>query len=171
MCVCSWQNCNKENVFVRRSKHCEHERLGTEAGEDEVMMLSSRQPASRDSGLDADGWSVNRPLVNRPVVSRPVVNRPVVKGSGQVGEAAMKRKTLRRCDDGQLLVSESFTADSEAAEPGNHCVFALCIYTCELYTLCTEPGNHCVFALCVYIRVNCTHYVLNLVITVCLHCV
>ena len=144
MCVCSWQNCNKENVFVRRSKHCEHERLGTEAGEDEVMMLSSRQPAIRDSGLDADGWSVNRPMVNSPVV-----NRPVVKGSGQVGEAAMKRKTLRRCDDGQLLVSESFTTDSEAA----------------------EPGNHCVFALCVYIRVNCTHYELNLVITVCLHCV
>ena len=128
VCVCSWQNCNKENVFVRRSKHCEHERLGTEAGEDEVMMLSSRRPASRDSGLDADGWSV----------SRPMVKRPVVKGSGQVREAAMKRKTLRRCDDGQLLVSESFTTDSEAAEPGNHCVFALCIYTCELYTLCPD---------------------------------
>lgn len=48
--------------------------------------------------------------------------RSAVRNVGSRPENVMKRKTLRRCGDGQVSVSESFT-ESEAAEDGIHSTF------------------------------------------------
>jgi len=90
------------------SRFTHREQLAAAAADDDdddrdVMLLMSDQ--CRDG---------TRPSVG---VGR---DRQAVGVSGH-RERVMKRKTLRRCDDGQMSVSESFT-ESEAAEAGTQSV-------------------------------------------------
>ena len=97
------QSHNKENVDSITGRFSQHQKPAPDAGRREVVMLSTRDRCG-------DG--------TRPDVVVP--DRRTV-GVGGRSENVMKRKTLRRCHDGGVSVSESFT-ESEATEDGTQSV-------------------------------------------------
>jgi len=109
-CCVDVQSRNKENVDMTTSRFIHHEKLSAAAAaaddddRDEDVMLMMRDQCRDGTRLDV---SVSR-------------DRQAV-GVGEHRAPVMKRKTLRRCDDGQMSVSESFT-ESEAAEAGTQSV-------------------------------------------------
>jgi len=95
------QSCNKENVAIVSSRFSQHEKPAVADEGQEVVM-------TRDRYSDRTRQEVVNPD-----------RRSVVVGGRR--ENVMKRKTLRRCDDGRMSVSESFT-ESETTEAGTQLI-------------------------------------------------
>lgn len=101
------QTCNKENMSTVNGKFTQHrQRTEPNNATDDVTAEPSEDGPTR---------------YGRVVLPD---RRAVANVGGRPRNNVMKRKTLRRCDDGQISVSESFT-ESEAVDDGSHFFFFL----------------------------------------------
>jgi len=89
---------------------------------DRRLLRGDQSSSGRSQDIDGRRQEVDATADSRPGRTQEVVipdGRHVTVGVGH-GDSVMKRKTLRRCDDGRMSVSESFTTESETSEAGKY---------------------------------------------------